>query len=465
MEPVVFKTENGNSYLYSPAEKSLMPIPTSLCNDLLTKGDSDDQIWKVLKSTGYLKPYHDMFEGVVDKNTIHKVLRDLSQIVFETTTSCNLRCEYCCYGEGYTTFENRRQYRGNLKFITAKSILDYLCSLFRKEKSSNAPKEPFAISFYGGEPLMNFYVVKEIVEYAEKLDLTNRQLFFTMTTNATLLAKYATFLHDHKFKLLISLDGDKPHDAYRKTYDKQESFEIVMANLQEVKEHYPDWFSAFRYNAVYTNISDIEDIVKWFQMTFNKVPNFSPLHTPTEGAKEYVKIKSMTAKYEIPEDLRFSDDLLAQSPINKRVMEFCNSLFQNTLYKETSMFEERLNIPTGTCIPLSKRMFVSYDGKIHPCEKVNRDNPLGEINEDGFVSLNFEKIADDFMSRLSAQKTICQKCYLQMCCTKCILCFNDGKCENFTSKQQFTTLLSQTFSYVENHPSVVQLLKENIIIK
>ena len=465
MEPIVFKTENGNSYLYSPAEKSLMPIPASLCNDLLTKGDSDDQIWKVLKSNGYLIPYHDKFEGVVNKNTIHKVLRNLSQIVFETTTYCNLRCEYCCYGEGYTTFENRRQHRGNLKFITAKSILDYLCSVFRKEKSSNAPKEPFAISFYGGEPLMNFNVIKEIVEYAEKLDFTNRHLFFTMTTNATLLAKYATFLHDHKFKLLISLDGDKPHNAYRKTNDKQESFNTVIANLQEVKDNYPDWFSTFRYNAVYTNISDIEDIVKWFRIKFNKVPNFSPLHTPTEGAKEYVKIKSMTAKYEIPENLRFSDDLLAQSSINKRVMEFCNSLFQNTFYKETSMFEERLNIPTGTCIPFSKRMFVSYDGKIHPCEKVNRDNPLGEIHEDGFISLNFGKIADDFMSKLSAQKTTCQKCYLQMCCTKCMLCFNESKCEDFTSKQQFTALLSQTFSYIENNPSVVQLLKENIIIK
>ena len=173
----------------------------------------------------------------------------------------------------------------------------------------------------------------------------------------------------------------------------------------------------------------------------------------------------MTAKYEIPEDIRFSDDLIAQSPINKRVMEFCNSLFKNTIYKETNMFEERRNIPTGTCIPLSKRMFVSYDGKIHPCEKVNRDYPLGEINKDESVTLNFEKIADDFMSRLSTQKTICQECYLQRCCTKCMLCFNESKCEDFTSKQQFTALLSQTFSYVENHPSVVQLLKENIIIK
>lgn len=465
MEPVVFKTDNGNCYLYSPAEKSLLPIPLSLYNDIITKKEISNPMWKVLDCNGYLQPYHDKFEGHVDEGSIKNALKNLSQVVFETTTSCNLRCAYCCYGEGYDTFESRRFQHGNLKFETAKYILDYLSTLFKQDVSSTAPMEPFAISFYGGEPLMNFDVIRRIVEYAEKLDFRNRQLFFTMTTNATLLSKYATFLRNHQFKLLISLDGDKAHDVYRKTINQQDSFEIVMSNLQKVKEKYPDWFSSFRYNAVYTNLSNIKDIVKWFRMTFNKVPNFSPLHTPTAGAKEYVKIKSMTAKYEIPEDIRFSDDLLAQSPIHKMIFEFCNSLFQNTLNKETDLFVKRRNLPTGTCIPLSKRMFISFDGNIHPCEKVNRDFPLGEIKEDGSISLNFEKIADDFMNKMSVQKPICQECYLQMCCTKCMLCFNGEKCEDFTSKQKFTSLLSQAFSYVENHPKIIQLLKEKIIIK
>jgi len=465
MEPIIFNTDNGNCYLYSPAQKSLMPIPVSLFNEIMAIGESDNRIWMNLKNAGYLDSYYDLFEGVVDDNTINNALRNLSQIVFETTTSCNLRCEYCCYGEGYTTFESRRQRHGHLKFNTAKAILDYFCCLFQKEISSKAPLEPFAISFYGGEPLMNFNVVKEIVEYAENLFFPNRQLFFTMTTNATLLARYATFLHEHNFKLLISLDGDKQHDRYRKTIDNHDSFEIVMSNLQAVKEKYPTWFSTFRYNAVYTNISNAEEIIAWFRKAFNKTPNFSPLHTPTSGAKDYIKIKSMTAEYEIPENIRFSNDLLAQSPINKRVFDFCNTLFQNITYKETNMLEEKRTIPTGTCIPLSKRMFVSFDGKIHPCEKVNRDYPLGEINLDGTISIDSKKIAEGFMNKLSALKPICQRCYLQLCCTKCMLCFNGAKCEDFTSKQKFTSLLSQTFSYIENHPNIIQLIKDNIIIK
>jgi uncharacterized protein len=129
------------------------------------------------------------------------------------------------------------------------------------------------------------------------------------------------------------------------------------------------------------------------------------------------------------------------------------------------MLEEKRTIPTGTCIPLSKRMFVSFDGKIHPCEKVNRDYPLGEINLDGTISIDSKKIAEGFLNMLSALKPICQQCYLQLCCTKCMLCFNGAKCEDFTSKQKFTSLLSQTFSYIENHPNIIQLIKDNIIIK
>ena len=83
-----------------------MPIPVSLFNEIMAIGESDNRIWMNLKNAGYLDSYYDLFEGVVDDNTINNALRNLSQIVFETTTSCNLRCEYCCYGEGYTTFES-----------------------------------------------------------------------------------------------------------------------------------------------------------------------------------------------------------------------------------------------------------------------------------------------------------------------------------------------------------------------
>lgn len=462
MEPILFKTDNGNCYLYSPSKKALLPIPLDLFDELTTKGFSNSSIWETINQNGYLEPYIERFEGEVNEQTVFNALKNLDQVVFETTTSCNLRCEYCCYGEGYNTFDNRRNHIGHLTFGTAKIIIDYLHSIFSIDAISNAPKEPFAISFYGGEPLMNFNVIKQIVEYAKSLQFRNRTISFTMTTNATLLAKHADFLHSNDFKMLISLDGDRIHDVYRKTHDNHESFDIVIENLEIVRTKFPEWFSTFRYNSVFTNKSNVEEIVKWFKERFFTTPNFSPLHPPTKGSKEYDKVESMIADYEIPEHLRFEAELLGQSPINRRVWEFSNHLFKNL--EGTAHISTVSTIPSGTCIPFSKRLFVSYNGQIHPCEKVNREHPLGEIKGNKVI-MNLSSIAENFMFLLNQYKPKCQQCYLQSCCTKCILCFNEGLCEDFTSYSKFKNLLSKTISYIEKHPKIIQLLEENIIIK
>lgn len=465
MDFVVFQTDSGNCYLFSPSVKSLIPIPQSVYNDVSIFGMSNNPVWLTLQDGGYLQPYINPFCGNIDALSIETALRNLSQIVFETTTVCNLKCEYCCYGEGYNTFDSRRKQKGHLSFDVAKAIIDFFLNIFEGDNPSNAPEEPFAISFYGGEPLMNFPVVKDIVEYAEKQIFRNRKLSFTMTTNAMLLGKYAEFLQKHDFKLLISIDGNKKHDVYRKTTQGKESFDNVMSNLQRIKNLYPDWFNSFRYNVVYTNISDVKEIITWFKETFDKYPNFSPLHSPTKGSKDYEKIKNMVSRFEIPEEYKFDEELMAQSPINKRVFEFCNRLFQKTVNNEVDLLNDIKDLPTGTCVPFSKRVFISYDGKIHPCEKVNRDFPLGEVINTGNVIIDNERVAKEYMSKVTSIRSTCQKCYLQMCCTKCMLCFDGGVCSDFVSKKQFILLLSQTVSYIENHPNVISLLEKNIVIK
>lgn len=465
MEPILFKSENGNCYLYSPVVKELLPIPDSVYCEVKTKGTSNSSLWHSLHEMGYMAASESSLDAYIDFVDIDSALKSLSQIVFETTTSCNLRCEYCCYGEGYTTFDSRRNKKGNLEFETAKAVLDFIDEIFAKEPKTNSPSEPFAISFYGGEPLANFDVIKKIVEYAEGLTFNNRRIFFTMTTNATLLAKYSHFLCEHKFKVLISLDGNREHNRYRKSSEGKETFDLVMSNLEQVKTLYPDWFNTFRFNSVFTNISNIKEVVSWFKSTFGKVPNFSPLHQPTEGSLDYNKIISMLSKFEVPQDMAKDVDVAMQSPLYKRIFEVLNHLFSNVFYKESNLLnDEQHHLATGTCVPFSKRMFVSYTGELHPCEKVNRDTPLGFV-KNGKVEIDTEKVASIFMSKIDEAKVICENCYLQECCTKCLFCYSDGKCDSFTNKESFAKLLSQTFSFIESNPGVVSLLENNIIIK
>ena len=466
MEPIVFKTDNNNCYLYSPAKKELLPIPENVYGEIVSSQQFSSSLWQSFRTNGYLTPYKEEFDGIVDKNTIRSSLKNLSQIVFETTTNCNLRCEYCCYGEGYSTFDSRREKSGHLTFEIGKAILDYMATIFGCEQLSNSPLEPFAVSFYGGEPLMNFSVIKQIVEYAETLNFRNRKLCFTMTTNAMLLAKYADFLHKHKFKLLVSLDGDKPRNKYRKTARGGNSFDLVMSNLKKVKCSYPEWFGTFNFNVVYTNVSDVKHIVSWFRENLGKTPQFSPLHPPTLGSKDFDKIHSMLSKFDVPEEFSNDKDLIVQHPLYKRILEFSHSLFGNVKHKETDIVANDIHrYASGTCIPFSKRIFVSYNGELHPCEKIYRDFPLGEITKEGKVLIDCNHIAKNFMEKVIGVKKVCQECYLQLCCTKCIFSFDKGQCDSFTTKQRFSELLSHTVSYIESHPNIVSILDEKIITK
>lgn len=277
------------------------------------------------------------------------------------------------------------------------------------------------------------------------------------------------FLSRHKFKMLISLDGNKENDSYRITPKGNPSFDIVMMNLKCVENLYSEWFATFRYNAVFTNKSDVREIVDWFKMQFNTTPNFSPLHVPTEDAKDGNRILSMLKPFEIPEDIELIPSLITQNPLFNRILVFTTRLLNNSVSKESELLVdesiENSTLPTGTCIPFSKRLFVSYNGKIHPCEKVNRDAPLGYIDNSGCVHIDCNEVANGFMKRIAEVSSLCKKCYMQFCCTKCSFCYSNGKCDEFTSKSKFAKLLSDAVSYIESHPDIIEVVEENIIIK
>lgn len=464
MEPVVFKTKSRNTYLFSPSQKIVLPISKSLFQELQNSmPTSHSKEYSVLLNNGYLEPYHVVLDRRLTPLDIKNSIRNLPQVVFEMTTNCNLKCEYCCYGDGYTTFQNRKS--GSIDLITAKTVLNYVAKIFADNKFEEC-KQPFAISFYGGEPLMNFHVIKEIVEYANSIHFKGKNIFFTMTTNALLLKRYAAFLDMHNFKILVSLDGAKKHDDYRRTPNGGTSFNTVYENLLYVKQYYPRLFSNIRFNSVYTDISDANEIIDFFDREFGKSPQFSILHKSEDGAIGQAKIRRMFKPLSIPKKHSMKPLLLMENPIHKRVFDLCVRLSNNVFYDEDDMIEvpNKIKFPTGTCIPFSKRMFITYDGKLHSCEKVNRDKPLGEVADDE-VKIYVENITKRFNRIFDNHAKICTHCYLQLCCTKCVLQNQDAQCHYLMTKQQFEEILSQTYSYIEENPEIVNLLKTNIAIK
>ena len=465
MEAVTFKTELGNSYLYSPARKVVIPIPLCAHEDLQSGNLCNNQFLSILEKEGYLENFNNDYSGRISIKDIDNSIRNVSQVIFETTTACNLKCEYCCYSDGYSIFQKRQN--GKLNFSTAKIVLDFLAEKFQSKVQTGLRNEPFAISFYGGEPLMNFSIIKEIVEYSELLNFEGKEIVFTMTTNAVLIDKFADFLSKHKFRILVSLDGNKKHDSYRKTVSEKDSFDVVYKNLKFIQKNYPILFSYIRFNAVYTDKSEADDILNFFMSEFGKFPQFSQLHKPDSTAKEVDKIKSMYKEIEIPSELCMQKDLILESPIHKRIFEFCTKLSGHTYHDEGDLSNDvfNSNYPTGTCIPFSKRIFVTFDGSLFPCEKINRDIPWGYVDLSGRLIIKTSDIVERFNSMLDKYERICSTCYLQQCCIKCGYQSTDSNCDNKKSKKQFGKILSQIYSYIEKHPYIVNLLEENIVLK
>ena len=156
-------------------------------------------------------------------------------LTLEITHMCNLNCEYCSYGKHY----HRYRSHGNKTIdvsVAEQAIKHYL----------NIPQSGGTITFYGGEPLLEFDLIRHLVLFAEAYyhSIGKEQLSFSITTNGTLLSdEIIHFLVEHKFSIFVSIDGDREsHNQYRRyKADGRGSFDDIEKNLRRFMELYPDY--------------------------------------------------------------------------------------------------------------------------------------------------------------------------------------------------------------------------------
>ncbi|MBE5040393.1 thioether cross-link-forming SCIFF peptide maturase [Ructibacterium gallinarum] len=140
---------------------------------------------------------------------------------------CNLRCAYCFADEG--AYHNRREL---MSAETGKQAMDFLI-----QHSGN--RRNLEVDFFGGEPLMNFDVVKEVVEYArEQEKIHNKNFRFTITTNGVLLNdENLAFINKNMSNVVLSLDGRKEvNDRVRCKVDGSGSYDSIVPKLIKVAE-------------------------------------------------------------------------------------------------------------------------------------------------------------------------------------------------------------------------------------
>lgn len=477
---IEFKSLYNNCYLYDFNTNLGMLINPEFVEMIKNKSNLDSnnsyyyKKYIFLKNHGLFKQYafDKNISRTLTENDIINQIANTEQLTFEVTENCNLNCLYCGYGGLYAHKKRRNKYK--LTFETAKSIIDY-CMLYWNSDKNKSIQRVIYIGFYGGEPLLNFELIKQIVDYVKKIDCYNR-VQFAMTTNSLLLNKYLDFLVQNKFHLLLSLDGGSSNNIYRKKWNGENSFQDVDKNINSLFQKYPDYFTRYvNFNAVLHNANSVEEIFSYFKEKYNKIPQISELNTYgiEEGKKS--DFKKLFVNYE--DNIIASDkssylvtNLFISIPLVKDLSRFVLNYFP--LKKKLYDLIKRTNItytPTGTCIPFSKKIFVSAIGELYPCEVIHRDIPLGQI-VDGKLSLNYTYIKDVYNKKYLFIRKQCNKCYYQKSCVQCIFNMpqnnkNEIHCEHLMNKTNFKKYLAKKISVLEKNNVFLRRIFNDIVIE
>lgn len=401
-------------------------------------------------------------------------LANLRQLTFEITDSCNLRCKYCGYGEFYEDYDNRKN--KNLPISYAVLIIDYLLPYWNSEKNSSSDRNIY-ISFYGGEPLLNMQFIEQIIDYIEKLDCPNRHFSFSMTTNAILLHKYAAYLVEKDFNLLISLDGNFRNDAYRVDASGHPSFERVIRNVNFLQEKYPDYFAKkVNFNSVLHNKNSVEEIYRFFKEGYNKIPSIGELNNmgirPEKRALFMQTYQnSQKSLYQSEHYEEIEKEMFIKSPSYQSVCTFLHQ-YSGFVFRDYSELlygkPEKQHWITGTCPPFNKKMFVTVNGKILPCERIGQQFALGKVDKTG-VHLDFEAIAQKYNRYFAKLEKQCGSCYNQKSCVQCIFNLDNIEekpvCKGYMNKSDFERYTAWNMAFLEHNPEDYYRIMEEIIVE
>lgn len=415
----------GNHYLYDAVENQIVPVSGEDSEKLskYIKGDRTPETMECVERYRRMGLCTDKvveeLENPMNELVPYYLNERLENLILQVTQQCNLRCSYCVYSGKYI---NRTHNNSVMSFETACRAVDFFME-------RNLLVEKPAMGFYGGEPLLQFELIKRIIDYVKE-KFPGRKIRYNITVNGTLLTEeVADFLAENNFSLTISIDGPKEiHDANRRFVSGKGSFDIIIKNIEYIKDAHPDYFKQILTNTVLSPESDYEKVLVFFE----DQEYIKELH-PRLGLMSSSGIKEANRAIYTGQWRKLQDKNRAAvlNELSEGKLEFCGKVEQRA-YKILADYTEELkkywkvlkggrlhlkkNHPAGPCIAGSRRVFVTVDGDFYPCEK------LPEIDElkIGTVEAGFDmKKVRDLMNIGKLTEERCKGCWAFQYCNLC----------------------------------------------
>ena len=218
-----------------------------------------DQVTNLKNSNKLFSP--DTFEPMAGKLK-EKTAGVVKALCLHVAHTCNLNCAYC--------FASQGKYHGDravMSYEVGKRALDFLVE-------NSGSRRNLEVDFFGGEPLMNFDVVKKLVSYARSIEKEKGKNFrFTLTTNGVLIDDdVIEFSNKEMSNVVLSLDGRKEvHDRYRVDYSGKGSWDKIVPKFQKLVEARQGKNYYMRGTFTHQNPDFLNDIKTMLDLGFNEL--------------------------------------------------------------------------------------------------------------------------------------------------------------------------------------------------
>lgn len=378
-------------------EKDQAAITKQICEKYKDTGITPDELQELYEELEEMRADGTLFtedtykEGVIDFKQRQTVVKALC---LHIAHACNLSCRYCFAGEG--------EYRGDrslMSYETGKKALDFLVA-------NSGSRKNLEVDFFGGEPLMNFEVVKKLVAYGRSLEAANDKHFrFTLTTNGVLLDdEIIEFANQEMDNIVLSIDGRKEvHDRMRPNKNGDGSYDLILDKFKKVAASRNQTRYYVRGTFTHYNLDFVEDV----------------LHLADEGF-EQISVEPVVAGPEEPYAIREEDILVICEGYDRLAKEMIRREKEG---KGFNFFHYMIDLSGGPCVYKrlsgcgsgTEYLAVTPWGDLYPCHQFvgNEDFLLGNV-DDGIVN---NQVRDEFKLCNVYAKEACRNCFARFYCS------------------------------------------------
>lgn len=308
--------------------------------------------------------------------------------------TCNLNCSYC--------FASQGKYHGQRALMSlevGKRALDFLIE-------NSGSRTNLEVDFFGGEPLMNFNVVKKLVAYARTQEkIHNKNFRFTLTTNGVLIDDdVIDFANKEMSNVVLSLDGRKEiHDSLRVDYSGKGSYDIIVPKFRKLVESREGKNYYMRGTFTHANPDFTKDVFHMADLGFTELSMEPVVSSPDDpSALTPEDIETVKNHYEI-----LAKDMLRRKKEGKPI----------------TFYHYMLDLKNGPCIYKrisgcgsgTEYMAVTPWGDLYPCHQFVGDEAykLGNI-WDGVTN---QELREQFRSCNAYSRSDCQDCWAKLYCS------------------------------------------------